>query len=62
MPWTNYDNHCKYCDGVEEIEAHVQNAINEGVVSLGFSSYVHVGFENGKWKAKPFDDNEIYWN
>lgn len=54
MPWTNYHNHCKYCDGVEEIEIHVQHAINEGVVSLGFSSHSPVSFEN-KWSMEEKD-------
>ena len=54
MTWTNYHNHCKYCDGVEEIEIHVQHAINEGVVSLGFSSHSPVSFEN-KWSMQEKD-------
>jgi len=54
MTWTNYHNHCKYCDGVEEIETHVQHAIHEGVVSLGFSSHSPVSFEN-KWSMEEKD-------
>ncbi|SMD42961.1 histidinol-phosphatase (PHP family) [Aquiflexum balticum DSM 16537] len=54
MTWTNYHNHCKYCDGVEEIETHVQQGIIEGVVSLGFSSHSPVSFEN-KWSMKEKD-------
>lgn len=58
MTWTNYHNHCKYCDGVEEIETHVQHAINKGVVSLGFSSHSPVSFEN-KWSMKE-EDISVY--
>lgn len=54
MTWTNYHNHCKYCDGVEEIEIHIQHAIIEGVVSLGFSSHSPVSFEN-KWSMEEKD-------
>ncbi len=54
MTWTNYHNHCKYCDGVEDIEDHVQHAINEGVVSMGFSSHSPVAFEN-KWSMQAKD-------
>jgi histidinol-phosphatase (PHP family) len=56
MPWTNYHNHCKYCDGVDEIETHIQNAIKEGVVSLGFSSHSPVNFAN-KWSMDKQDLN-----
>lgn len=54
MPWANYHNHCKYCDGVEEIEIHVKQAISENVVSLGFSSHSPVDFEN-KWSMHDRD-------
>lgn len=54
MSWTNYHNHCKYCDGVEEIETHVLHAINVGVFSLGFSSHSPVSFEN-KWSMEEKD-------
>jgi histidinol-phosphatase (PHP family) len=51
MTWTNYHNHCKYCDGVLEIEDHVENAIQNRVKSLGFSSHMPVPFEN-RWSMK----------
>lgn len=51
MTWTNYHNHCKYCDGVLEIEDHVENAIKSGVKSLGFSSHMPVPFSN-HWSMK----------
>ncbi|WP_373519989.1 histidinol-phosphatase [Aquiflexum sp.] len=54
MTWTNYHNHCKYCDGVDEIETHVLHAIKEGVISLGFSSHSPVSFEN-QWSMKVED-------
>ena len=54
MPWTNYHNHCKYCDGVEEIEAHVLNAIAQKVVSFGLSSHSPASFQN-KWSMDEAD-------
>jgi histidinol-phosphatase (PHP family) len=54
MSWTNYHNHCKYCDGAEEIEAHVLRAIENKVFSLGFSSHSPVSFEN-KWSMNEAD-------
>ncbi|MCC5931984.1 MAG: histidinol-phosphatase [Cyclobacteriaceae bacterium] len=51
MTWTNYHNHCKYCDGVLEIKDHVENAMQNGIKSLGFSSHMPVPFEN-HWSMK----------
>jgi histidinol-phosphatase (PHP family) len=54
MSWTNYHNHSKYCDGAEEIESHVLKAIEDKVISLGFSSHSPVSFEN-KWSMNEAD-------
>ena len=39
MAWCNYHTHSTYCDGKEPMEAVVAAAIEQGVVSLGFSSH-----------------------
>jgi histidinol-phosphatase (PHP family) len=54
MSWTNYHNHCKYCDGVDEITDHVKQAIQLDVKSLGFTSHSPVHFEN-KWSMSEED-------
>lgn len=51
MKWTNYHQHCHYCDGKETALAHVQGAIAQGIVSMGFSSHCPVPFENN-WSMK----------
>ena len=51
MSWTNYHNHCHYCDGKETAENHVLAAIQQGVFSLGFSCHCPVPFENN-WSMK----------
>jgi histidinol-phosphatase (PHP family) len=48
MAWTNYHSHFKYCDGVDEIDKHIQQALKYGVKSIGFTSHSPVHFEN-KW-------------
>jgi histidinol-phosphatase (PHP family) len=54
MPWTNYHNHCKYCDGVGELEEHVQEAIRQNIRSLGFTSHSPVPFDT-PWSMKEAD-------
>ena len=48
MKWSNYHQHCHFDDGTNTIEEHVKSAINQGVISLGFSGHCPVPFEN-KW-------------
>jgi histidinol-phosphatase (PHP family) len=54
MPWTNYHHHCKYCDGVGELEEHVQEAIRQNIGSLGFTSHSPVPFDT-TWSMKEAD-------
>lgn len=54
MPWTNYHHHCKYCDGVGELEEHVQEAIRQNIASLGFTSHSPVPFDT-TWSMKEAD-------
>ncbi len=51
MHWTNYHQHCHYCDGKETAFAHVREALTQGVVSMGFSCHCPVPFENN-WSMK----------
>jgi histidinol-phosphatase (PHP family) len=51
MKWTNYHNHCHYCDGKETIETHVQAAIEQGVSALGLTCHCPVPFAN-VWSMK----------
>jgi histidinol-phosphatase (PHP family) len=51
MIWTNYHQHCHYCDGKETVLAHAQEAMKQGIISMGFSSHCPVPFENN-WSMK----------
>jgi histidinol-phosphatase (PHP family) len=42
--WTNYHQHCHYCDGKFSPEEHIQAAIEQNVKILGFSSHCPVEF------------------
>lgn len=55
MSWTNYHSHYKYCDGVDEIDSHVQKALEFGIKSFGFTSHSPFQFEN-KWSM---DKNDL---
>jgi histidinol-phosphatase (PHP family) len=52
MAWTNYHNHCHYCDGKFSVEDHVISAIEKNLIALGMSSHCPVGFENSWSMAK----------
>ncbi|HRI27753.1 MAG TPA: histidinol-phosphatase [Chitinophagales bacterium] len=39
MFWTNYHQHCYFCDGTDEPSLYVESAIEKGVKSFGFSSH-----------------------
>jgi len=54
MSWTNYHSHYKYCDGVDDIDHHVQKAMELRLKSFGFSSHSPVHFEN-KWSMDSKD-------
>jgi histidinol-phosphatase (PHP family) len=49
--WANYHGHCFYCDGKEEPEVYVKNAIQSGMKVLGISSHAPVGFDTD-WNMK----------
>lgn len=45
MNWTNYHGHSDYCDGVGHLEDYVNEAINLGIKSMGFSSHAPLSLE-----------------
>jgi histidinol-phosphatase (PHP family) len=46
MQYFNLHTHSRFCDGKEEPEAYVKQAIDLGFHTLGFSSHAPVSFEN----------------
>jgi histidinol-phosphatase (PHP family) len=46
MQYFNLHTHSRFCDGKEEPEAYVKQAIDLGFHTLGFSSHAPVPFEN----------------
>lgn len=55
--WSNYHQHCNFCDGTDEPELYVTAALEQGVGSFGFSSHATVPFDV-PWCIKPerFDE------
>ncbi len=43
--WANYHSHCNYCDGSENPEEYIQQAIAQELVAYGFSSHAPLPFE-----------------
>lgn len=44
IKWTNYHQHCYFCDGSDAPEAYITAAIEQNVGSFGFSSHAPVPF------------------
>ncbi len=44
MSLANYHTHCFFCDGEEEPESYVQEALNCGFDAIGFSSHAPISF------------------
>lgn len=60
MPfWTNYHQHCHFCDGTDAPEAYVEEAIKQNVGSFGFSSHAPLPF-NVPWCVKPSRLNDYF--
>ena len=55
----NYHTHTRYCDGSDEPENYVTEAIHKNMEALGFSGHAPVPFENA-WSTKP-DKIEEYF-
>lgn len=49
--WSNYHTHTNYCDGKSSLSECIQRALEQHVVSLGFSSHAPLPF-NCKWCMK----------
>lgn len=58
MSWTNYHSHTRFCDGSDEPELYIENAIKQGMVAYGYSSHAPVGF-NTEWTI-PDDLLNVY--
>jgi histidinol-phosphatase (PHP family) len=58
MKWSNFHQHCHYDDGTKTVEEHVWSAIDQGVISMGFSGHCPVPFENN-WSIRK-SDIELY--
>lgn len=46
MKWSNFHQHSHYDDGTRPIKEHVEAAIEQGVISLGFSGHCPVPYDN----------------
>jgi histidinol-phosphatase (PHP family) len=60
MILNNYHTHTKYCDGSDEPDNYVAEAIKKGLKSLGFSGHAPVPFETS-WSIKK-ENLENYCN
>lgn len=52
MPWSNYHQHCYFCDGTDEPSLYVESALEKGIRSFGFSSHAPMSLEV-PWSIKP---------
>ncbi len=52
MSWSNYHQHCYYCDGTNKPDDYVQTALANGIRSFGFSSHAPIPLDV-KWCIKP---------
>lgn len=52
MILTNYHSHCNFCDGSEEPELYVLEAIKQGFSSYGFSSHIPLKNFETSWNMK----------
>ena len=49
---TNYHSHCNFCDGAEDAEKYVVEAIKQGFDSYGFSSHIPLKDFDTTWNMK----------
>lgn len=49
---TNYHSHCNFCDGAEDPEKYVTEAIRLGFTSYGFSSHIPLKDFDTAWNMK----------
>jgi len=55
----NYHIHSRYCDGEGEIRSYIEEAIRQGLTSIGFSSHAPLPFPTN-W-AMPLESLPQYW-
>jgi len=58
MFWTNYHQHCYYCDGTDKPSLYVESALAKGVGSFGFSSHAPIHLDSIKWCIHPNKFND----
>ncbi|MCB9234102.1 MAG: histidinol-phosphatase [Bacteroidia bacterium] len=51
MAWTNYHSHTHFCDGTNEPEDYIIQALEDGVAAYGFSTHAPIPF-HCKWAMK----------
>jgi len=44
--WSNFHTHSNYCDGKGQLSEYIDQAIGQGMLSLGFSSHAPLPFTN----------------
>ena len=52
MAWVNYHTHSRYCDGSGNLREFIKQALELGMLGLGFSSHAPLPFPT-KWTMKP---------
>jgi len=59
MKSSNYHTHTVFCDGQAEAVCYVNEAVRQGMASLGFSAHAPVNFPTG-WTINPARVDEYY--
>lgn len=54
MNWTNFHTHTRFCDGADEPEHYIEEAIRQNFESLGFSAHSPLPYDN-PWSLKTTD-------
>lgn len=54
MNWTNFHTHTRFCDGADEPEKYVEEAVRQGFESLGFSAHAPLPYDN-PWSLKSIE-------
>jgi histidinol-phosphatase (PHP family) len=54
LNWTNFHTHTRFCDGADEPEKYVEEAVKQGFESLGFSAHAPLPYDN-PWSLKSIE-------
>jgi histidinol-phosphatase (PHP family) len=54
LNWTNFHTHTRFCDGADEPEKYVEEAVRQGFESLGFSAHAPLPYDN-PWSLKSIE-------